>query len=68
MAVAGADAVRTGVAAADHDDMLAGCGQLVLDLVAGIDLVLLRQEFHREMDAVELAPGDRQVARMLGAA
>ena len=30
--------------------------------------VLLRQEIHGEMDAVELAPGDRQVARLLGAA
>ena len=27
--------------------------------------VLLRQEVHREMDAVELAAGDRQVARLL---
>ena len=30
--------------------------------------VLLRQEVHGEMDALELAPGDRQVARLLGAA
>ena len=30
--------------------------------------VLLRQELHREVDAVELAAGDRQVARLLGAA
>ena len=30
--------------------------------------VLLRQELHREVDAVELAAGDRQVARSLGAA
>jgi hypothetical protein len=31
-------------------------------------LVLLRQELHREMDAVEVAAGHRQVARLLGAA
>ena len=30
--------------------------------------VLLRQKIHREMDALELAPGDRQVARLLAAA
>ena len=30
--------------------------------------VLLRQEVHGEMDAVELAARDRQVARLLGAA
>ena len=30
--------------------------------------VLLRQELHGEMDAVEVAAGDRQVARLLGAA
>ena len=30
--------------------------------------VLLRQEIHREMDAVELAARNRQVARLFGAA
>ena len=30
--------------------------------------VLLRQEVHGEMDALELAARDRQVARLLGAA
>ena len=39
-----------------------------LDLVAGVDLVLLRQELHREVDAVEIAARHRQVARALGAA
>jgi hypothetical protein len=28
---------------------------LRLELVAGVDLVLLRQEFHREVHAVEVA-------------
>ena len=36
--------------------------------VARDDLVLLRQELHREMHAGELAAGHRQVARLLGAA
>ena len=35
---------------------------------AAVAAVLLRQEVHREMDAVQLAPGDRQIARLLGAA
>ena len=42
MAIAGAHAVAAGVAAADDDDMLALSAQLVLELVAGIDFVLLR--------------------------
>ena len=37
-------------------------------LVAGDAAVLLRQEIHGEMDAVELAAGHRQIARLLGAA
>ena len=40
--IAGADAIRAGVAAANDDDMLAGGRQLVFNFVAGIDLVLLR--------------------------
>ena len=65
-----ADAVRAGVAAADDDDVLA-VGEdrrgLVRRLAADA-AVLLRQEFHREMNAVEFAAGDRQVARLFGAA
>ena len=63
----GADAVRAGVAAADHDDMLAA-GENVRDAaerLAGDAAVLLRQEIHREVNAVEVAAGDRQVARRL---
>ncbi len=37
-------------------------------VVAGAALVLLGQEVHRVMDAVELAAGDVEVARPLGAA
>ena len=36
---------------------------VVGDRVAGHPLVLERQELHREVDALELAAGDRQVAR-----
>ena len=68
MAIAGAHAVAAGVAAADHDHVLAGSRDLALDLVTGHHLVLLRQELHREVHAVELASRRRQVAAGLGAA
>ena len=68
VAVAGAHAVAAGVATADHDHMLAVGAQLALELVTGVDLVLLRQELHREMDAVQVATGHRQIARLFGAA
>ena len=59
-----ADAVRSGVAAADHDDMPA-VGEDVLDAVdrlRGDTAVLLRQKIHREVNAVEVAAGNRQIA------
>ena len=65
LAVDGPQAVGAGVAAADDDHALAlrrdevGVG----DRVAGDPLVLEREEVHREVDAVEVAAGDRQVAR-----
>ena len=43
-------------------------GSPVAGRLAADAAVLLRQEVHGEMDAVELAAGDRQVARLLGAA
>ena len=67
MAVAGAHAVAAGVAAANHDHVLALSSQLGLDLVACIDLVLLRQKLHGKVNAVQVAPRRGQVARLLGA-
>jgi hypothetical protein len=58
-----ADAIGPRVSAADHDDMFAGCLDLCRNRVAGHDSVLLRQEFHREMNAVEVASRDRKIAR-----
>ena len=66
VAVAGADAVAAGVATADHNHMLAIGTQLIAEGVAGVDLVLLRQELHRKVDAIELATGHGQVAALLG--
>ena len=74
LAVRGADTVRAGVAAADHDDMLARRDDRPARarrafVVAGVALVLLGQEVHREMDAVAVrGPGMLEVARPLGAA
>ena len=59
----GADAVRSGVAAADHDDMLALGENFrgIAERLGGNAAVLLRQEIHREqMDAVEVAAGNRR--------
>ena len=66
----GADAVGAGVAAADDDHVLAaGEDRLhVAERLVAHAPVLLRQKIHGEMDAGELAPGDRQVAALLGAA
>ena len=66
--VGGADAVGAGVAAADDDDVLAVAHRSRTPLSPATRLVLQRQELHREVHAVELAPGHRQVARLLGAA
>ena len=64
MAVHGPQAVGAGIAAAEDDDALASGGDdLVLgDVVAGNDAVLRGQEVHRQVDAVELAPGDGEIA------
>src|SRR6202030_135373 len=65
-----ADAVRAGIAAADdHDVLAAGEDRLPLRLRFPAHApVLLRQEIHGEMDALELAPGNWQIARLLRAA
>ena len=47
---------------------LARIGSSAGRLLAGDAAVLLRQEIHGEMDALELAAGHRQIARLLGAA
>ena len=69
----GADAVRARVAAADDDDVLVLGGdflRLRQLRLAGDAAVLLRQEIHGEMDAVEIAAGrlGEEVERLLGAA
>ena len=62
--IRGAVAVAPRVAAADHDHVLAGRQNLILDRVSLIAGILLRQEFHREMDSLEVAAGDRQIAAL----
>ena len=70
LAVARAQAVGAGVAAADDDHALAGGENFDrwIERVAEATLVLLREEFHRKVNSLQLASRNFQVARMLGAA
>ena len=70
LAMAGAQAVGAGVAAADDENALAfrEDRDRGIDRIALAAAILLRQKLHREMNALQLAAGNRQVARMLGAA
>ena len=63
-----AQAVGTGIAAADDDDVLAGGENLISNDVACSEFVLLRQKLHREVDAFQLAARDLQIARLFRAA
>ena len=70
LAMHGAEAVGAGVAAADDDHALAG-GENVFARrqdIAFAAAVLLRQKFHGEVNALQFASGDAQVARAFGAA
>ena len=65
MAHGGADAIGAGVAAADDDDILAFGGDEVAVLVPVEQRLGVRgQKFHREMNALEIAAFDRQIARL----
>ena len=70
LAMGGAEAVGAGVSAADDEDALAvgGDGAGLVDAVALVAAVLLGQELHGEVDAVEVAAGDGEVAGLLGTA
>ena len=72
LAPTGANAVGAGIATANDNHMLAVCADLVdalgLELVAGIELVLLGQELHGEVHTVEFPARHRQVARLFGPA
>src|SRR5581483_3246492 len=63
LAVRRAEAVGARVAAAEDHDALAGRADLPGHRIAGVRLVLLRQELHREVDAAELASRHGEVAR-----
>src|SRR5690606_28030710 len=73
LAIRRADAVGAGVAAADHDHILASGDERAARrgaflAVAGDALVLLGQELHRQANAGELGPRDLERARILGTA
>ena len=59
-----AEAVSARVATSDDDDMFAGSDNIVggIESIAFAAPILLRQEFHREMNPFEPAPGNVQVA------
>src|SRR6185295_2734120 len=60
------ETIGSGIAAADDDDALALCrNRLVRDRVAGVAFVLLRQIVHRQVDALEFSPGNRQFTGLL---
>src|ERR1700745_4228226 len=70
LAVDRAEAVGSGVAASDDDHAFAS-GENVSDGVERVSvaaLVLLREEFHRVVNSLQIASGNFQVAGMLGAA
>src|SRR5882762_5367425 len=66
--VGSTDAVAARIPAADHDHVLAARPELAHARIARHALVLQWQELHREVHAVEIAPWDRQIARLLCAA
>ena len=70
LAVARAQAIRARIASADDDDALAARqrGGFAVEAVPRAEAVLQGQKVHGEVDAVQLAAGHRQVARLLGAA
>ena len=62
LAVARSVAVAAGVAAADDDHIFALGRNLIKNCVALIELILLCEEFHRKMDALQFAAGNREIA------
>src|SRR5882672_6538107 len=65
--MAGSQTIGAGVATANDHDMLASRENLYFGLnrVAVTPLVLLRQEFHRVMNSLQLTTGNLQITRML---
>ncbi len=68
MAYGGGDAVRAGIAGSDDDDVLPFGGDVFPILEIGIEqaLGIGPQKLHGEINAPELATGDREVARFGG--
>ncbi len=58
VAIAGAVAVASRVTTADDDDVFVSRHDLIVELIALVDLVLLRQEFHRVMDSFQFTTRD----------
>src|SRR6202021_553773 len=67
--VRGSQAIGASIAAADDDHILAGSenGLRQVNILAGYAPILLRKKIHREMNAVQLAPGNQEIPRLFGA-
>src|SRR5579862_5504015 len=68
LAVRCAEAVGACVATAEDDDALARRAELRVHAITGVHLVLLRQELHREVDALQVAARHREITRLRRAA
>ena len=64
LAVSGSQAIRAGVAAADDHYALSRRQNLARNDVTLAHAILLRQVIHREMNALEIASGDGEIARL----
>ena len=67
MAVGGAQAIRACISAANNHNAFSGGQDLVGHFIASVSFILLRQEFHREMNSLQLAARNIQIAGGLGA-
>jgi len=66
LAMGGTQTVRTRISAADNDDALPGGHDLVRDFVPGVPLILLRQKFHGEINALQIPAWHLQIPRLGG--
>ena len=58
MTVRSAQAIGSGIAAADDDDVLTCSHNLIEDVVPGNAFILLRQEFHGIVNALQIPSWD----------
>src|SRR5690606_19539218 len=67
LAMSGADAIGSGIAAADHDHVPSGRRDLLRHGVTRDATVRLDEVIHRDVHAIEIPPGNLRLARQRGA-